>query len=101
MLDTKLLNKEVVKGIQESTNQALQRITRQASQQIYHWGRANTPVDTGKLKSSWRMAKVQGGYKITNDCPYYNHVDLGTQHQRPQMITQKILARFDKFYGNK
>lgn len=52
---------------------------------------ARTPVDTGKLKSSWQLRLEGGGLRIKNEAPYAGFVEFGTRKMAPRaMMTSSL-----------
>lgn len=53
--------------------------------------KARTPVDTGKLKSSWQSTLDNQGITFLNNTPYASYVEYGTRKMAPRyMLTDSI-----------
>lgn len=62
--------------------------------------KANTPVKTGKLRSSWNVMQHKKGLALTNAAPYALYVEMGTRRMKPRNMVKDsmpiISAHFEK-----
>lgn len=65
--------------------------------------RAETPVDTGRLKSSWReLAVTRRSVQLQTDnriAPYASYVDRGTPKMAPRNYTGKARSSLNVLAG--
>ena len=70
------------------------------SRDIKRWAEKETPVDSGKLKSSWRLYKSGLGKKrrvvITNLQDYVVPVEHGTRKTPPRRMLAKAMIKGDR-----
>jgi HK97 gp10 family phage protein len=60
--------------------------------------KARTPVDTGKLKSSWKVGLEGGGLRIKNDTFYAGFVEFGTVNMAPRAMMTSSLPEIQSAY---
>jgi HK97 gp10 family phage protein len=60
--------------------------------------KARTPVDTGKLKSSWKVGLEGGGLRIKNDTFYAGFVEFGTSKMAPRSMMTSSLPEIQEVY---
>lgn len=48
--------------------------------------KARTPVDTSRLKNSWKLKLEGNGIRINNDTPYAGFVEFGTVKMAPRLM---------------
>ena len=59
---------------------------------------ANSPVDTGRLQTSWRKEKInENEYRIRNIAPYIRYVINGTANRLPNSFVDSAIGRWFGF----
>jgi len=80
---------------ERSAKRALDRLAENVMEEVIKAGHEvrneairKTPVDTGALRSGWkiRIQRLGKGGRVTvsNETPYARHVEYGTRYTRPQ-----------------
>jgi HK97 gp10 family phage protein len=77
--------------------------TREVAQAIYRDAVARAPIESGKLRNSYRVEKSRyrdGGYLVISDCRYASFVELGTHKKTAKPHLRPALKRFkgDRFF---
>jgi len=58
--------------------------------------RDESPVDSGRFASSWRVAETDDGAEITNTAPYAEYVDIDATQAVPADLEQRAAERFER-----
>lgn len=59
------------------------------------WIQQDTPVDTGLLKSGWKIKNTMHTMAFENKVPYFSHVEWGTRFMRPRLMYTKNTDRIE------
>ena len=63
--------------------------------------KANTPVDTGKLRQGWQLMQTKKGLAITNFTPYALYVEMGTRRMRPRNMLKNSLPIIENYFEDR
>ncbi len=60
--------------------------------------KANTPVDTGRLRAGWSVMQTKKGLGIQNFTPYAIYVEMGTRKMRPRNMLRNSLPTIEDYF---
>ena len=63
--------------------------------------KANTPVDTGKLRAGWSVMSTKKGLAITNFTPYAIYVEMGTRRMRPRNMLRNSMPIIENYFKDR
>lgn len=60
--------------------------------------KANTPVDTGRLRASWNVMQTKKGLALTNVAPYAIYVEMGTKKMRARNMVGNSMPQISAHF---
>lgn len=84
----------------EELNRVVTPMTRKVAEELSEDTARNTPVQTGRLQSGWRVvADSSGRWMVTNDVAYGRFVEYGTHSLHPVGMLGAAVSRARQRYG--
>ena len=68
------------------------------TKRVHKFAKERTPVDTGYMKSRWRILNSADGWRVVNDAEYAEYVELGRTGDRSGA---HILDSIENKFGNR